>query len=270
MAGVAPGVELVNIRAGQDSGYFFLKPSVDALTYAADIGVDVVNMSYYIDPWLYNCADNPADSPAEQLEQRTIIEATERALAYARAARRDPGVRRGQRQHRPRQAGDRRDEPGLPAGERAGARDRQLVREHAARGAESARHHLVRAERPQGVLLGLRPGAGRPVGARRRQARFLRHAAVRHPGEHRAGALPEGAGHRQRGAEPGRHAEHARSCWPTARAARISAPTTSTCRARRWRRRTPSAWPRWWCPHAAATTGATAGSRCRRGRWSAS
>ena len=81
MAGVAPDVELVNIRAGQDSGYFFLQPSVDALTYAADIGVDVVNMTYYIDPWLYNCADNPADSPEEQLEQRTVIAATERALA---------------------------------------------------------------------------------------------------------------------------------------------------------------------------------------------
>jgi subtilisin family serine protease len=85
MAGVAPDVELVNIRAGQDSGYFFLQPSVDALTYAADIGVDVVNMSYYIDPWLYNCANNPTDSPEEQLEQRTIVAATERALAYARA-----------------------------------------------------------------------------------------------------------------------------------------------------------------------------------------
>ena len=85
MAGVAPDVELVNIRAGQDSGYFFLQASVDALTYAADVGVDVVNMSYYIDPWLYNCADNPADSAAEQLEQRTIIQATERALAYARS-----------------------------------------------------------------------------------------------------------------------------------------------------------------------------------------
>jgi lantibiotic leader peptide-processing serine protease len=85
MAGVAPKVELVNIRAGQDSGFFFLQPSVDALTYAADIGVDVVNMSYFIDPWLYNCADNPADSPEEQQEQRTIIAATERALAYARS-----------------------------------------------------------------------------------------------------------------------------------------------------------------------------------------
>jgi subtilisin family serine protease len=83
IAGVAPNVTLVNIRAGQDSGYFFLQPTVDALTYAADNGIDVVNMSYYIDPWLYNCASNPADSPAEQMEQRTIIEATNRALDYA-------------------------------------------------------------------------------------------------------------------------------------------------------------------------------------------
>ena len=84
IGGVAPDVEIVNLRAGQDSGYFFLKASVDALTYAGDNGIDVVNMSYYIDPWLYNCTDNPADSPAEQQEQRTVIEATQRALAYAR------------------------------------------------------------------------------------------------------------------------------------------------------------------------------------------
>lgn len=53
--GVAPGVDLVNVRAGQDSGYFFIGPFVDAMTYAGDIGLDVVNMSFYIDPWLYNC-----------------------------------------------------------------------------------------------------------------------------------------------------------------------------------------------------------------------
>ena len=40
-------------------------------------------MSYFIDPWLFNCRSNPADSPAEQAEQRTIIEATQRALDYA-------------------------------------------------------------------------------------------------------------------------------------------------------------------------------------------
>ncbi|MFG3440358.1 S8 family serine peptidase [Nonomuraea sp. NPDC047897] len=84
IAGVAPGVQLVNIRAGQDSGYFFLKPSLDALTYAADIGVDVVNMSYYVDPWLFNCADNPADSKKQRLEQRAVITGMQRALDYAR------------------------------------------------------------------------------------------------------------------------------------------------------------------------------------------
>jgi subtilisin family serine protease len=84
IAGVAPEVDLVNLRGGQDSGFFFLQPSVDALTYAADHGIDVVNMSYFIDPWLYNCASYPGDSPAEQQEQRTIIAATQRALAYAR------------------------------------------------------------------------------------------------------------------------------------------------------------------------------------------
>ena len=84
MSGVAPKVELVNLRAGQDSGYFFLQPVVDALTYAGDNGIDVVNMSFYIDPWLYNCAANPADSPAEQAQQPLVIEATQRALTYAR------------------------------------------------------------------------------------------------------------------------------------------------------------------------------------------
>jgi subtilisin family serine protease len=85
IGGVAPKVDLISLRAGQDSGYFFLGPTLDALTYAGDNGVDVVNMSFYIDPWLYNCASNPSDSPAEQREQKLIIEATQRAIAYARA-----------------------------------------------------------------------------------------------------------------------------------------------------------------------------------------
>jgi lantibiotic leader peptide-processing serine protease len=87
VAGVAPKVTLVNLRAGQDSGFFFLQPSVDALTYAGDHGIDVANMSYFIDPWLYNCHNPlhpvPQDTPMEKAEQHTIIEATQRALDYA-------------------------------------------------------------------------------------------------------------------------------------------------------------------------------------------
>jgi subtilisin family serine protease len=83
IAGVAPNVTLVNLRAGQDAGFFFLQATLDALTYAGDIGVDVVNMSFFTDPWLFNCLNNPADTPAQQTEQRVIRMATQRALDYA-------------------------------------------------------------------------------------------------------------------------------------------------------------------------------------------
>jgi subtilisin family serine protease len=93
ITGVAPEATLVNIRAGQDSGYFFLGPTVDALTYAADNGIDVVNMSFYVDPWLFNCpsADGYESAPegkptaAELDEQRVIYLAMTEVLDYATA-----------------------------------------------------------------------------------------------------------------------------------------------------------------------------------------
>jgi subtilisin family serine protease len=84
VAGVAPKVTLVNIRAGQDSGFFFLDATINALVYAGDIGLDVVNMSFFTDPWLFNCPNDPTATPAEQIEQRTIIAATQLAVRYAR------------------------------------------------------------------------------------------------------------------------------------------------------------------------------------------
>jgi subtilisin family serine protease len=83
LSGVAPNVTLVELKGGQDSGYFFLDSIVNALVYAGDVGLDVVNMSFYIDPWAYNCLNNPADSPEAQAEQRATIRAVHRALNYA-------------------------------------------------------------------------------------------------------------------------------------------------------------------------------------------
>jgi subtilisin family serine protease len=85
IAGVAPGVRLVGLRAGQDAGLFFLMPTVDALTYAGDIGVDVANMSYYIDPWLFNCPNGADDNADDRYEQKALIEGVRRATEYAYA-----------------------------------------------------------------------------------------------------------------------------------------------------------------------------------------
>lgn len=84
VSGVAPGVSLVNLRAGQDSGYFFLGPVTNAISYAADNGVDVVNMSFYVDPWAFNCVGGAPEDNAEQAAQQDVtIDTIERVLDYA-------------------------------------------------------------------------------------------------------------------------------------------------------------------------------------------
>ena len=93
IAGVAPNVTLVNDRAGQDSGYFFLWETVNALQYAGDIGADVANMSFFTDPWQYNCPSGhaatdpatgqPTDSSAQQAEQALILDVIQDAVDYA-------------------------------------------------------------------------------------------------------------------------------------------------------------------------------------------
>jgi subtilisin family serine protease len=93
MAGVAPDATLVNLRAGQDSGLFFLYETLDAVTAAGDLQLDVVNMSFYTDPWLYNC-DSPDDyldgTPTEEeLEQQRL---TRRLLTEALEYAHDRGV----------------------------------------------------------------------------------------------------------------------------------------------------------------------------------
>lgn len=91
ITGVAPEATLVNLRAGQDSGYFFLAPTVAALTYAAEAEIDVVNMSFYVDPWLYNCpsaagyVSAPAGQPTapDLAEQKMIYDTMNEVLDYA-------------------------------------------------------------------------------------------------------------------------------------------------------------------------------------------
>ena len=171
IAGVAPKTGIVNLRAGQDSGYFFLQPTLDALTYAGDHGIDVVNMSYYIDPWLYNCRALPADSPAAAAGAADHHRRHAARPALRPRQGRDAG--RGGRQpgRRPGRSGAGERQPGLPGRERLSPRRRQLVPVAADRGRPRPVDHLDRAEQAQGVLLQLRHLGRGPVRAGRRLAR---------------------------------------------------------------------------------------------------
>lgn len=89
IAGVAPDATLVNLRAGNDAGYFFVYEVVSALVAAGDMGLDVVNMSFFTDPWLYNCesADDYLEGSAsrEEIEEQALVrQEVLEAVAYAR------------------------------------------------------------------------------------------------------------------------------------------------------------------------------------------
>ncbi|WP_460064145.1 S8 family serine peptidase [Streptomyces sp. YKOK-I1] len=76
VAGVAPGVKVAGIKVSDPKdGLFYPENVVCAFVFAADHGVEITNNSYYVDPWLYNCMDDP--------DQRAIVDAVNRAQLYA-------------------------------------------------------------------------------------------------------------------------------------------------------------------------------------------
>ncbi|MFF7165522.1 S8 family serine peptidase [Streptomyces sp. NPDC008086] len=76
VAGVAPGVKVAGIKVSDPkNGLFYPESVVCAFVFAADHGVEITNNSYYVDPWLYNCMDDP--------DQKAIVDAVNRAQLYA-------------------------------------------------------------------------------------------------------------------------------------------------------------------------------------------
>jgi subtilisin family serine protease len=75
IVGVAPNVKIAGIKAGDFQGFFFPEAVVCAFMWAGDHHIDVTNNSYFADPWLFNCRNDP--------EQRAIWTAERRAIKYA-------------------------------------------------------------------------------------------------------------------------------------------------------------------------------------------
>jgi subtilisin family serine protease len=76
VAGAAPGVKVASLKVSEpETSLFFSEAVVCAMVFAADHGVEVTNNSYYTDPWLYNCSDDP--------DQKAIKDAVSRAVKYA-------------------------------------------------------------------------------------------------------------------------------------------------------------------------------------------
>ena len=75
--GVAPGVRIAGVKTGNNDGFFFPEAVVCAFMWSATHGVDITNNSYFADPWLFNCKNDPV--------QRAIWTAERRAIKFAQS-----------------------------------------------------------------------------------------------------------------------------------------------------------------------------------------
>jgi subtilisin family serine protease len=75
IVGVAPNVRIAGIKAGNAAGFFFPEAVICAFVWAGTHNVSVTNNSYFADPWLFNCRNDPT--------QRALWEAERRAIRFA-------------------------------------------------------------------------------------------------------------------------------------------------------------------------------------------
>ncbi|MFF4340025.1 S8 family serine peptidase [Kitasatospora sp. NPDC001540] len=74
--GIAPGVRLAAVKVVDDGGFIYPEYAICGFVWAAEHHFQVTNNSYYVDPWMFNCAGDP--------DQAAVSEAVRRAVDYSR------------------------------------------------------------------------------------------------------------------------------------------------------------------------------------------
>ena len=72
IAGVAPGVKVASVKVVTDAGFIYPEAAVCGFVWAAEHGMQITNNSYFIDPWEFNCRNDPRQRPVWQAVQRAI------------------------------------------------------------------------------------------------------------------------------------------------------------------------------------------------------
>ncbi|MDQ3152846.1 MAG: S8 family serine peptidase [Actinomycetota bacterium] len=76
ITGVAPGVRIASVRVVDDDGYIYPEYAVCGFMWAAEQGMRVTNSSFFVDPWLFTCADAPGQAVAHEAVRRAVSWAT--------------------------------------------------------------------------------------------------------------------------------------------------------------------------------------------------
>src|SRR3989440_7943716 len=85
IVGVAPNVRIAGIKAGDAAGFFFPQAVICAFMWAGTHGFDVTNNSYFADPFLFNCRNDPVQRAIWKAEQRAIMFAQQNGVTVVAA-----------------------------------------------------------------------------------------------------------------------------------------------------------------------------------------
>ena len=76
VTGVAPGVRIAAVKVVDDEGFIYPEYAVCGFMWAAQQRMRVTNSSYFVDPWLFTCADEPGQAVAHEAVRRAVQHAT--------------------------------------------------------------------------------------------------------------------------------------------------------------------------------------------------
>ena len=85
IVGVAPNVKIAGIKSGDAAGFFFPEAVLCGVMWAATHHVDVTNNSYFADPYLFNCRNDPVQRAIWKAESRAILYAEQNGVTFVAA-----------------------------------------------------------------------------------------------------------------------------------------------------------------------------------------
>jgi subtilisin family serine protease len=86
IVGVAPNVRIASVKVTNYDGFIYPEYAVCGFVWAGLKHMDVTNSSYYVDPFMYYCEDQPDQYAAKEAVRRAVNWSTGQGVVHAAAA----------------------------------------------------------------------------------------------------------------------------------------------------------------------------------------
>jgi subtilisin family serine protease len=86
IVGVAPNVRLASVKVVNDAGFIYPEYAVCGFMWAGMKKMDVTNNSYFVDPFMFYCEDQPDQAAAKEAVRRAVLWSEKQGVVSAAAA----------------------------------------------------------------------------------------------------------------------------------------------------------------------------------------